>query len=220
MAQKTAKKRRKDHAKASFLLLMLSVVLVFGFGLILGKQEQAIQQTAAVPRTSAEEIPTEPSIEETVPPETVPPETVPETLPEFHPATDFWSAEPHIYLRANHQKQVAVGTKPGFTLANATYHVSDENVAVVDESGIITGVSKGECIVSVYCETETLEIPVTVRELTIQDGCTYVDGILIANKSISLPEDYDPGMLPETVEAFKQLQEAAAAEGLNLRAEA
>ncbi len=216
MAQKTAKKRRKDHAKASFLLLMLSVVLVFGFGLILGKQEQAIQQTAAVPRTSAEEIPTETIIEETVPPETVPPETVPETLPEFHPATDFWSAEPHIYLRANHQKQVAIGTKPGFTLANATYHVSDENVAVVDESGIITGVSKGECIVSVYCETETLEIPVTVRELTIQDGCTYVDGILIANKSISLPEDYDPGMLPETVKAFKQLQEAAAAEGLNI----
>ncbi len=211
MAQKAAKKRR-DNARTSFMLLMLSVVLVFGFGLILGKQEQAIQQTAAVPNTVIQEAATETMTEE----ETAPPETVPETVPEYHQATDFWSAEKHIYLRANHQKQIAIGTKPGFSMENAVYGVSDENIAVVDEFGMITGVSRGECTVSVYCEAETLKIPVTVRELTVQDGCTYVDGILIANKSISLPEDYDPGMLPETAEAFKELQAAAKEEGLNI----
>jgi D-alanyl-D-alanine carboxypeptidase len=43
-----------------------------------------------------------------------------------------------------------------------------------------------------------------------------VDDILVANKSYSLPPDYDPGLLPVTKEAFDELCAAAAAEGLNI----
>ncbi|MBE6876065.1 MAG: hypothetical protein E7496_04955 [Ruminococcus sp.] len=137
-------------------------------------------------------------------------------MPEFHQASSFRSAEPQIYLRVNHTKQMELICDPGVNLSEAIYGVSDENIAVVDEFGMITGVSRGECTVSVFCGTETLKVPVTVRELTVRDGCTYVDDILIANKSISLPEDYDPGMLPETAEAFEELQTAAAELGLNI----
>ncbi len=49
-----------------------------------------------------------------------------------------------------------------------------------------------------------------------KDGITYVDGILIANKTYSLPENYSPGLLPETQEAFNKMQQAAAMEGINL----
>lgn len=49
------------------------------------------------------------------------------------------------------------------------------------------------------------------------DGKTYVDGVLIANKTYSLPEDYNPGgLLPECKEAFALMQRAAAAKGLNI----
>ncbi|MBR1528046.1 MAG: M15 family metallopeptidase [Oscillospiraceae bacterium] len=216
MAQETAKKRRKDRARASFLLLMLSVVLVFGFGLIVGKQNMnQLQQVEAVPQQESE--PEEaPPVTENTPAEAVPVENVPETTPEFHQATGFWSVEPHVYLRVNHTKALNLACNPDVNLSEAIYGVSDEGIALVDEHGLITGVSRGECTVSVFCGTETLRIPVTVRELVVENGCTYVDGILVANKSISLPEDYDPGMLPETAEAFAELQEAAKEEDLNI----
>ena len=215
MAQQARKRRRKDRAREAFMLLMLSVVLVFGFGLIIGKQEsQNFQQTEAVP--VAETVPPqEAPAQETIAP--VVTETLPDNSPvQLHQATNFWSVQPHVYLRVNHQKQLEIGCNPEVSLSEALYSVTDSSVAMIDEFGMITGVSRGECNINVVCGEEMIQIPLTVRELTVENGCTYVDGILIANKQISLPEDYDPGMLPETAEAFKQLQAAAQAEGLNI----
>lgn len=48
------------------------------------------------------------------------------------------------------------------------------------------------------------------------DGITYVDGIMIANKTYSLPESYDPGTRREAADAPEEMQTAAAAEGLSL----
>ena len=46
---------------------------------------------------------------------------------------------------------------------------------------------------------------------------TYIQGILIVNKTYSLPSTYAPGDLDPTVKAqFDVMQKAAAAEGLNL----
>ena len=49
------------------------------------------------------------------------------------------------------------------------------------------------------------------------NGVTYVDGVLIVNKTYSLPSDYNPGALDdEVLSAFYTMQEAAAKEGLNI----
>lgn len=48
------------------------------------------------------------------------------------------------------------------------------------------------------------------------DGITYVDGIMIANKTYSLPASYDPGIRQEAADALEEMQAAAAAEGLTL----
>ena len=49
------------------------------------------------------------------------------------------------------------------------------------------------------------------------DGKTFVDGILLANKTYSLPEDYNPGgLLAECQDAFALMQGDAAARGLNI----
>ncbi len=53
-------------------------------------------------------------------------------------------------------------------------------------------------------------------KIEVIDGITYVDGILIANKKHSLPEDYNPGEDPKAVEALWELIGAAQDEGLNI----
>lgn len=48
------------------------------------------------------------------------------------------------------------------------------------------------------------------------NGLTYVDGILIANKTYSLPEDYDPGLDDEAFAAFENMVADASADGISI----
>ncbi len=49
------------------------------------------------------------------------------------------------------------------------------------------------------------------------NGLTYIDGVLIANKTYSLPESYNPGgLLPECEEAFSLMKKAAAEKGMSI----
>lgn len=96
---------------------------------------------------------------------------------------------------------------------------SDEAVAAVDASGNVTGVKAGKCEITVSVKGNDAiaqTVPVTVRHLEQKDGCTYVDGILIVNKSYGLPESYDPGLDATTKAAFDQMKADAEKEGLNL----
>lgn len=57
----------------------------------------------------------------------------------------------------------------------------------------------------------------TRREITVKDGITYVNGILIANKTYSLPLTYAPGgLLPEFNTAFAEMQADAKRDGISL----
>ncbi len=50
-----------------------------------------------------------------------------------------------------------------------------------------------------------------------KDGLTFIDGVLIANKTYSLPEDYAPdGLLSECENAFSLMKKDAAAKGLSI----
>lgn len=53
-------------------------------------------------------------------------------------------------------------------------------------------------------------------ETTTENGLTYVDGILIANKTYGLPSTYAPGLDSTTESQFNALSDAAAQEGLNI----
>lgn len=57
----------------------------------------------------------------------------------------------------------------------------------------------------------------TRQEIEKKDGITYVNGILIANKTYGLPSDYNPGkILPEAQSAFEEMQAAAKKDGITL----
>lgn len=60
------------------------------------------------------------------------------------------------------------------------------------------------------------ESSVVEPKIETKDGLTYVDGILIANKSYSLPEDYDPGLDKEAFAAFEDMIAGASADGVSI----
>ncbi len=49
-----------------------------------------------------------------------------------------------------------------------------------------------------------------------KDGLTYIDGILIVNKSYSVPENYGEALTEEFVGAFSRMKSAADADGIEL----
>jgi len=107
---------------------------------------------------------------------------------------------------------------------------SNSQVATVDNKGNITGISEGTCTVTVKAKANTsvyaeISVTVTAKKETSSNSTngvtepTYVQGVLIANKTYALPSDYNPyngDIAPEVQEAFNKMQKDAAAEGLNL----
>lgn len=106
---------------------------------------------------------------------------------------------------------------------------SDEYIAVVDGKGNITAVDVGECVVTVTSVSNpkvSAEVKVVVSESIHSDEAsqsgsadvqiTYIDGILIVNKTYALPSDYAPGFSDTVKSAFEEMQMAALDEGFNL----
>ena len=120
---------------------------------------------------------------------------------------------------------------------------SDSKIATVDNLGHVTGVSGGECYITLSTKkdpTKEVNIKVVVTgksnlsnnnansepqqlaeapappKLTIS-GVHYEGDTLIVNKSFSLPSDYNPGGLEATCsEWFEKLKQGAAKDGINI----
>ncbi len=94
---------------------------------------------------------------------------------------------------------------------------SDESVAVVNHYGKITGVKAGECVVTVTsADNPNAEAQVKVKVIKVSEEPTYINGILIANKSYSLPSTYNPGIDPSAKAALDEMISAAAKDGITL----
>lgn len=65
--------------------------------------------------------------------------------------------------------------------------------------------------------TATIKVKREENKVEIKNGITYVNGILIANKTYALPKTYNPGKLSdEVVEAFNKMKEAASKDNIKL----
>jgi len=100
---------------------------------------------------------------------------------------------------------------------------SDKKIATVDSLGNITAVGEGICIITVKSADNpavSASVQVTVeaaKEPAVADGVTYIEGILIANKTYALPASYNPGGLTnECYSAFMSLVSGAAADNINI----
>ncbi len=96
----------------------------------------------------------------------------------------------------------------GFTWAS-----SDSAYAEVN-NGVITAKRTGTCTITATDANGTHSITVSVSpKIEMIDGVTYVNDILIANKTYGLPEDFG-GDNDEAWEAFDRMAAAAEEEGL------
>lgn len=92
---------------------------------------------------------------------------------------------------------------------------AEVNVTVADPNAPAT--AKRQTELSDTTETEANAVETEIEGLEVIDGITYIQGVMIVNKTYSLPASYNPGgLLPETKEAFAELQAAALEDGLKL----
>lgn len=92
--------------------------------------------------------------------------------------------------------------KPG--TYKITYKVKDSSNNIASQERTVTVKEKTD---SVNKEEPDIEV---------KDGITYVDGILLVNKTYGLPKDYDPKVNKEALAALKELQADAEALGFEL----
>ena len=96
---------------------------------------------------------------------------------------------------------------------------SDDGVATVDSLGRITAVSEGNCTVTVTsADSPEVRAKVSVSVIPTQEaqGITYINGILVVNKTYALPSDYNPGVNSEAKSALDEMFEAAKNDGISL----
>lgn len=102
---------------------------------------------------------------------------------------------------------------------NEIWTSSNPSIASVDGYGRITGVSAGECIVTCTSAANSeakAEMKVTVNPAPDITGPTYINGIMIANKSYPLPANYNPGEDPAAAAALQTMIAAAKNDGISL----
>lgn len=96
---------------------------------------------------------------------------------------------------------------------------SDESVASVDDSGRIYGNKAGECMISAEFDgggNGYFTMNITVSDCTDAQGLTYINGVLVVNKTYSLPSTYNPGVNSEANAALQNMFRAAKADGITL----
>ena len=93
---------------------------------------------------------------------------------------------------------------------------TDDTIASVDGLGNIKALAEGNCVITVT-SVQNPDVSASVA-VTVTSGpqLTYIDGILIANKTYALPPDYAPGVNPEAEDAFYKMQAEAHDLGLTL----
>ena len=96
---------------------------------------------------------------------------------------------------------------------------SNTAVATVNKYGKVVGVSAGECTVTVTSEDNpsvSATVKVTVKAVEGVEAPTYINGILIANKTYALPATYNPGVDGAAQAALDEMINGAKADGVNL----
>lgn len=93
--------------------------------------------------------------------------------------------------------------------------LNENNKIVGKKSG--TGKITIKHTISKITATATITVKEEENKIETKNGMTYINGILIVNKTYSLPKDYDPGKInDEAMKAFNEMKAAASKDNINL----
>jgi D-alanyl-D-alanine carboxypeptidase len=125
----------------------------------------------------------------------------------------------------NYDKELEIKVSGDYDTSKAgkyeiTYTVEDSSGNKTEEKAVLT--VKEKAVVSSSSKTGND----TVKDTTFttskgftgvtKNGVTYIDGVLIVNKTYSLPSSYGNGLTSETLAAFNKMKAAAKEAGLNI----
>ena len=110
------------------------------------------------------------------------------------------------------------------TIGHGSFTDIQKQFADIDDNGFVDAVDATH-ILSYYAYTSTggnlslekwLIKNHIINDVQQINGVTYINGIIIANKSYSLPSTYNPGMNQETLQQFELLRTSALNDGVNI----
>ena len=149
------------------------------------------------------------------------------------------SSANNIHVEVDEKRSLNTKINPSNATNRNFDYKYDKNIISLN-GDVITGKKPGTTTIIVTSKEDKLkkEIKVTVNKkkkeskkeekkdevviedknkVTEKDGITYVDGIMIVNKTYSLPQSYNPGGLTdEFMNAFYEMQAAASNDGISL----
>ena len=158
------------------------------------------------------------SIEEIEKPsEEIPEETEENILPDNISVDDIKLSTYNVSLSVGEKKMPIVTMYPQNAADKREIWISSNpDIATVDSIGNIKGIAEGECTVTVTSANNpsvTASVNVTVMP---EAELTYIDGILVVNKTYPLPSSYAPGWETEAAGPLWEMIAAAKEEGIKL----
>ncbi len=214
----TEEKRRMYRRRQITLIVCVAIVLValiVGLvTLLVSKDREPIENSQAISPTTSE---TEATIENTY---EATQNEIPADVKNEDTQGDFYFDLSEKTIKAGESFDAVVVNNTGVE-GEYIWESSNQSVAIVNE-GYVTGQAQGSCDITVTIRgtnnnaTMRVYVEAGEHEVVVENGVTYIDGILLANKSYPLPADYDPGINQEALDAFYEMQDDAAAEGLDI----
>lgn len=148
------------------------------------------------------------------------------------------SSSNNINMTVGDKRNLNIKINPSNATSNDLKYEYDKKIISIN-GDVVTALKKGETTIKITMKSEdiTKEIKIKVKEkeketikeekkeeveensnkLEVIDGITYVDGIMIVNKTYSLPSSYNPGGLTdEFMDAFYEMQAAASLDNIYL----
>ena len=207
------------------IAITLIFMLILSFGGC-SKKEKAPDDSNPVIDADASVEDSQSSPEESTPVESEPEESTPtESKPEepVHIGVEKITLSKYsVTLMQGANDMPIVTMHPSTATDKGEIWTSDNtSVATVNSIGRITAVGVGSCVVTVQSTDNpnvSAEVSVTVTPYVapVEPEVTYINGILIANKTYALPSTYNPGADPTAKAALDEMFAAAKEEGLNL----
>lgn len=120
-----------------------------------------------------------------------------------------------VNLNIKYDPEVATEKDYEYTKIGDIFMINKDKKIVAKKAGVgkITIKHKTQNI----SKTATITVKEEKNHTEVKDGITYVNGILIANKTYALPNDYNPGKLSdEVMKAFEEMKEAASKDKITL----
>ena len=232
VSRKTLRRRQLTALFIIALLVLLLILLIAHACSGKPKEEKGKVGKATTTTTTAVVTNTDPAITTT---------TVTTTSADPVNKSDFKLDKYSVYIGVGETDTPMVQQYPnGASEADERWSTGDSTIATVDDYGHIKGVSPGTCYVTLRSakdQSQEVMIKVTVRgdaatndtaspqsnkteapEPPVYDaeGLTYVDGVLVANKSYGLPSSFEPGLEPLVYQQFQALSSDASKEGLSI----